>query len=83
MSGQMCWLFSSDNKDHMILHLRKLSFDPWLPYTTFPQYAVPDYPIPRGSKGWSTYQKLRQSGWSLIATDQVLNPFVRPEVQRI
>lgn len=73
MSGQMCWLASSKIEGQLILHLRKRSFDPWLPYTAYPQYQVPDYPIPNGSQGWSTYQKLRQTGWTLISTAQAQN----------
>lgn len=83
MSGQMCWLSSSNSESHLILHLRESSFDPWLPYTTYPQYKVPDCLIPGGSKGWSTCQKLRQAGWTLIPTAQAQNTFVRAEAKRV
>ena len=66
MQRQMCWLSSLGTNEQKILHLRTASHEPWRPYTAFPQYAVPDYRIPKGSKGWATYQKLRQEGWVLI-----------------
>ncbi len=66
MQRQMCWLSSFGTNEQKILHLRSASPEPWRPYTAFPQYAVPDHRIPRGSKGWATYQKLRQEGWVLI-----------------
>jgi hypothetical protein len=68
MSGEMCWLSSSSNEGQLILHLRMCSFEPWLLYTACPQLMVADYPIVNGSKGFSTYQKLRQAGWTLIST---------------
>lgn len=83
MSGQMCWLSTSNSQGQLILHLRKRSFDPWLPYTAYPQYKVPEHTMPNGSKGWSTCQKLRQAGWTLIPTAQARNTFVRPEAQRV
>lgn len=70
MSGQMCWLSSSGNQGQLILHLTEHSFEPWLPYTAYPKYKVADYPIANGSKGFSTCQKLRQAGWTLIPTAQ-------------
>jgi hypothetical protein len=81
MSGQMCWLSSSNNEDQLILHLRERSFDSWLPYTTCTHYKVPDYLIPGGSKGWSTYQHLRQAGWTVIPTAQAQNTVARSEAQ--
>lgn len=53
-----------------ILHLREKSHHPWRVYTSFPQYRRPDLQIKGASKGWSTYQWLRQAGWTLLATDQ-------------
>jgi hypothetical protein len=82
MSGQMCWLLCFINQDQLILHLRESCFDPWLPYTNFPKYEVSDDLIPNASKVWSTCQKLRQAGWTLIPTDQARNPLIRPEAQR-
>lgn len=65
MAGQMCWLSRFGSNGEKILHLRSEPHQPWRPYTVCPQY-IPDYPIPRGSKGWATYQKLMQAGWVLI-----------------
>ena len=63
---QMCWISSFGNSGEKILHLQTSPNDPWRPYTAFPQFAVPDYKIPGGSKGWATYQKLLKAGWVLI-----------------
>ncbi|OUC12697.1 MAG: hypothetical protein B0A82_21150 [Alkalinema sp. CACIAM 70d] len=69
MSGQMCWLrpFGSDE---MLLHLRLKSSDPWQPYTALRTFSVPDYRVPRGSKGWATYQTLRLANWELVPTQE-------------
>jgi hypothetical protein len=83
MSGQMCWLFSSNHDSQPILNLQERSFDPWLPYTAFPQYKVPDYLISGGSKGWSTCQKLIKAGWMLMPTAQLRDTAVEPEAQRV
>ncbi|HEY9603850.1 MAG TPA: hypothetical protein V6C85_19700 [Allocoleopsis sp.] len=66
MQRQMCWLSQFGQDGQKILHLRTALQEPWRPYTAFPQFSVPDYRIPRGSKGWATYQKLLQSGWILV-----------------
>ena len=63
---KMCWMMPADSTSnsanaHKILHLQINPGDPWRPYTATP-YAVLDYPIPGGSKGWATYQKLRKAG---------------------
>jgi len=68
MPRQMCWLASFGANEQKILHLRTSPHEAWRPYTAFPQYAAPDYQIPRGSKGWATYQKLRQAGWLLVSS---------------
>ncbi len=68
MGRQMCWLSKSGSDGEKILHLQTVLNEPWRPYTAFPQYAVPDYPIPGGSKGWATYQKLLKAGWTLVAS---------------
>ncbi|MGI0485180.1 hypothetical protein ACN4EK_07065 [Pantanalinema rosaneae CENA516] len=70
MTGQMCWLRKFGTNGALILHLRLESHQPWRPYTHFAGIAVPDYPIPNGSKGWATYQKLFNAGWILIPTSQ-------------
>ncbi len=66
MPRQMCWLSQSGADGEKILHLQTAPHEPWRPYTAFPQYAVPDYRIPGGSKGWATYQKLLKAGWTLV-----------------
>jgi hypothetical protein len=66
MLRQMCWLSKSSGDDEKILHLQTSPGQPWRPYTAFPQFSVPDYRIPRGSKGWATYQKLLKAGWTLV-----------------
>ncbi|MBA3924135.1 MAG: hypothetical protein H0X31_21520 [Nostocaceae cyanobacterium] len=68
MYRQMCWLLKSDSKTEMALHLQTAPSEPWRPYTAFPQYAVPDYKMVNGSKGWATYQKLLKAGWTLVPT---------------
>lgn len=68
MTGQMCWLPVGGDDNEKVLHLRRQPSHPWQPYQSFSQYAVPDYRVPGGSKGWATYQKLRQAGWTLVTT---------------
>jgi hypothetical protein len=72
MLGQMCWLPTFGSEEDKILHLRTNHGQPWRPYTAFPEYAVPDYRIPNGSKGWATYQKLMQTRWTLIPSDRAM-----------
>lgn len=63
----MCWRPSKGIIDGTkILHLRLNPQDQWKPYTSFPQYAVADYGVPKGSLGWATYQRLRECGWELV-----------------
>ena len=66
MHRQMCWISKTGESGEKILHLQMAPNQPWRPYTAFPQFAVPDYQIPGGSKGWATYQKLLKAGWVLI-----------------
>lgn len=68
MTKQMSWLPVKGKNGDMALHLRTASHQPWKPYTSCPEYAVPDYPVPGGSKGFATYQQLRLQGWNLIPT---------------
>jgi hypothetical protein len=75
MSGQMCWLANGIKYGKTTLHLRLESHHPWKPYTLFPGIAVRDYNIPRGSKGWATFQKLLKAGWTLIPTVEVRKSF--------
>lgn len=70
MSGQMCCLPINQLNGEKILHLRTNPSQDWQPFKNYPQYAVPDYNIPGGSKGWATYQKLLRAGWKLIPSTQ-------------
>jgi hypothetical protein len=70
MAGQMCWLSSFGGNEEKILHLRLNPNQPWKPYTRCPEYAIADYKILGGSKGWATYQKLLQAGWTLVPSAQ-------------
>jgi len=70
MSGQLCWLPKFGGNGQLVLHLRKQSHESWKPYTAYRELCVPDYPVPGGSKGWATSQKLMRAGWKLIPTHQ-------------
>jgi hypothetical protein len=86
MQNQMCWLPQLGSNGEKILHLRNSPQEPWRPYKAFAQYAVPDYPVPRGSKGWATYQVLRQKGWVLVSSlssQQTVEEFRYPVCQEI
>lgn len=69
MSKEMCWLPYKGNESNIMLHLRENSDQSWIVYTRSP-YAVEDYKIPGGSKGWATFQKLRQIGWQIISAKE-------------
>jgi hypothetical protein len=79
MLGQMCWLPTIGSNGDKILHLRTNPSQPWRPYTAYPEYAVSDYNIPKGSKGWATYQKLMRAKWSLIPSDQAMQELSFPQ----
>lgn len=81
MPGQMCWLPVLRADGEKILHLRISPNKPWQPYTSFSQYSVPDYEIPKGSKGWATYQKLLKSGWALVPSAQANHSLVSARVE--
>jgi hypothetical protein len=77
MTGQMCWLSKFGGNGELILHLRLDSYQSWKPYTSFAGLTTPDYPIPGGSKGYATSQKLLEAGWTLLSTAQArgaINP---------
>lgn len=74
--GQLCWRPLMGKDETKVLHLRRTPDDPWQVYTSMPEYAVPDYRIPRGSKGWATYQKLRNLGWEVLSEETSSNFFV-------
>lgn len=69
MVKEMCWLSPLGSTGAKILHLRTAPNEPWRPYTAFPQFAAPDYQVPKGSKGWATYQKLFKAGWKLLPSN--------------
>ena len=71
MFKEMCWLSRMGTTGEKVLHLRTAPNQPWRPYSAFPEYAVSDYRIPGGSKGWATYQKLRCAGWTLAPSTQL------------
>lgn len=70
MAGQLCWIPKFGGHGKLCLHLRIESHHPWKPHTAFPQLCVPDYPVPGGSIGWATSQRLMQAGWQLVATER-------------
>lgn len=78
MLGEMSWLPAFGNDGDKILHLRTKPNQPWQSYTSYPEFAVPDYKIPNGTKGWATYQKLLQEKWTLIPTDRALQGYSWP-----
>ncbi|NJM47608.1 MAG: hypothetical protein HC860_16765 [Alkalinema sp. RU_4_3] len=71
----MCWLRPFGATAHS-LHLRLDASKPWRLYSSFP-FSVPDYRIPGGSKGWATYQSLRQAGWALISTQEASRQLIQ------
>jgi hypothetical protein len=75
MAGQMCWFPRLGQSGTLTLHLRLASHEPWVIYTAMPGVSIPDYGVPRGSKGWSTCQHLFTKGWTLIPTDQARSAF--------
>ncbi|MBE9116317.1 hypothetical protein IQ249_10450 [Lusitaniella coriacea LEGE 07157] len=80
MLKQMCWLPTAGTQGTKILHLRTNPIQGWRPYTSFPEYAVRDYPDRDGSKGFATFQKLNAQGWQLIPSSQVNQVFpLQPE----
>lgn len=74
MPGQLCWISSFSSGAKLVLHLRREPHHPWKPHTAYPELCVPDYPIPGGSKGWATSQKLLQAEWEIIPTSQARKP---------
>jgi hypothetical protein len=71
MAGQLCWIPTFGSNRTLALHLRLAPYHPWKPHTAFPNLCVPDYPIPGGSKGWATSQRLLQAGWEIVPTAKV------------
>jgi hypothetical protein len=60
--GQMTW--RPPGTTETILHLRLRAFDPWRPYTEFPEYVLPD---PEGfSQGYATFIALMSKKWEIV-----------------
>ncbi|MBD3887449.1 hypothetical protein IFO70_38500 [Phormidium tenue FACHB-886] len=76
----MCWLGIAGGDTEKMLHLRLNPHQPWRPYIAHPHLSVPDYPIPGGTKGWATYQKLMQAGWALVPTAQAQTSSISPSL---
>lgn len=74
MTGQMRWLPTFTSDGELILHLRMNADQPWLPYHSCPQYAVPDHEIQEGSKGYATFQSLLSAGWLSVASPNSYPP---------
>jgi hypothetical protein len=81
MLKQLCWLPMAGSNGEKVLHLRTQLGEGWRPYTACPEYKVPDYKVPGGSKGWATYQKLLRAGWTLVPTAQAQR--VSPLLERL
>jgi hypothetical protein len=78
MAGQICWIPKFGSNGKLALHLRLEPYHPWKPHTAFPHLCVPDYPIPNGTKGWATCQRLLLAGWTIISTEQARQSMERP-----
>ncbi|UBF30694.1 hypothetical protein K9N68_37685 (plasmid) [Kovacikia minuta CCNUW1] len=63
----MCWMSADKENGDKILHLDEGSS--WTPYYSSP-HAIPDHPIPGGSKGWATYLHLKDKGWTLVREEE-------------
>ncbi len=75
MAGQLCWLPKFGANGQLFLHLRLEPYQPWRLHTAYPGVCIPDYPVPGGSKGWATCQKLLKAGWTLVPTQQAQQSF--------
>lgn len=65
----MKWHSETPNAPKILyLRIETVNNGAWMPYTAFSHLMVPDYEIEGGSKGWATYQKLLNSGFSLVAS---------------
>jgi hypothetical protein len=61
--GQMTWR-PNGSISCGTLHLRLRSYEPWQPYTAFPQYVLPD--PPGFSQGYSTFRSLLEQKWQVL-----------------
>jgi hypothetical protein len=75
MPGQLCWIPKFGGNGTLCLHLRLKPSQPWRPYTSYPEFCVPDYLIAGGSKGWATSQKLLKSNWTIVPTREAQASF--------
>ncbi|MGD2182477.1 hypothetical protein [Lusitaniella coriacea] len=82
MLKQMAWLPTKGSDETKILHLRVSRDRGWKPYTAFPEYAVPDYRIAGGSKGYATFQTLFNQGWKLVSSDRIVDAALQDRADR-
>ncbi|MGL5805761.1 MAG: hypothetical protein ACRC2R_20955 [Xenococcaceae cyanobacterium] len=68
---QMCWLSSEETDAEKVLYLRFCRDRPWKPYWDCPEFAIPDYDIPKSPKGLATYHILRRWDWTLVSSTEV------------
>ncbi len=61
--GQMTWS-PNGGTSVGVLHLRLNAFEPWKPYTEFPNYQKPD--LPSSSEGYATFLSLIQQKWEYV-----------------
>lgn len=68
--GQMQWQqeTAAQNK---ILYLRESESEHWKPYTAS-VHRQPDLQMRGASKGWTTFQYLRDRGWQLISSEEAI-----------
>jgi len=62
--SSMCWKASASTYGELVLHL--YVDGNWKPYTQCPNYAIADYTVPKGSKGYATMQRLLKLGWKIV-----------------
>ncbi|ANV85369.1 hypothetical protein AWQ21_13960 [Picosynechococcus sp. PCC 7003] len=62
-AGQMTWS-PNGGASEGVLHLRLKAFDPWRPYTEFPEFYKPDFPST--SAGYATFLSLIRNQWQYV-----------------
>jgi hypothetical protein len=65
-AGQMTWRLPGQREP--LLHLRSGPLAPWQPYTSCPQYAVPDRPFL--SAGYATFVHLLRQNWEVVVLER-------------